>query len=542
MRSVSEETVDLLKQLAEPAPRLWGKRRHAAKQVELLREIGRSGEPAVLADIHWYLVEESQEVATEAARAVRRLLEASQPGDLLWLDQRVRGAWWYDSNAYGESATDFQRLALERLGSDPEFGFAVCALGSIHPSGHVREAAVRRLDKHSDGSELPYLLVRLTDWVREVETVARRAVKRRAVPENIPRLVDQLEIIAALPERQRAWEGGAAKVVLDLLTIPDAIDPLKGALSSPRRAQRRTAARLLIEHAQADLDALVHEVKDNPDSIIRLRVMRVALKTKAAKEETLRLFLADNFAPLRGLVLGALLDLSPRDASELATAGLMDGAAAVRREAQWYFQQRGDLDLTNFYVEHLIDDRTSVVRTALKGLGQIAAQAAIKEVQPFLTAETPSLVRTAVEVLAGLSPGEHDQQFMELLLSEKTSISCAARRALIPRVQRLSREALARRYEAKRPEHVRWNILMLSSRLSKWDALPSLLRFVASESGGLHDMAVSLVWRWHHRFNRSQISPNQAQVDDARLWLGKVQGELPDGLYAELSSVVAASR
>ncbi len=87
MRTISDATNDLLKQLAEPAPRLWGKRKHAARRVELLREIGGSGEPAALADIHWYLVEQELEVATEAGRAVGRLLEAMAPGDLLWLDR-----------------------------------------------------------------------------------------------------------------------------------------------------------------------------------------------------------------------------------------------------------------------------------------------------------------------------------------------------------------------------------------------------------------------------------------------------------------------
>jgi hypothetical protein len=60
-------------------------------------------------------------------------------------------------------------------------GESVFALGvaSMHYSGYVRDAALRRLSDTQDGSELPFLLLRLNDWVEEVRQTALALVRLR---------------------------------------------------------------------------------------------------------------------------------------------------------------------------------------------------------------------------------------------------------------------------------------------------------------------------------------------------------------------------
>jgi hypothetical protein len=49
------------------------------------------------------------------------------------------------------------------------------ALASFHPSGYVREEAIAHLAAVWDGTELPFLLIRVNDWVAPVRAPGERS-------------------------------------------------------------------------------------------------------------------------------------------------------------------------------------------------------------------------------------------------------------------------------------------------------------------------------------------------------------------------------
>ena len=69
---------------------------------------------------------------------------------------------------------------------------------SLDANGFVREDAVKRLAKVATGEELPYLLLRLNDWVPQVRDAAREAVLARITPEYAPHFVTYLATFARL--------------------------------------------------------------------------------------------------------------------------------------------------------------------------------------------------------------------------------------------------------------------------------------------------------------------------------------------------------
>lgn len=72
---------------------------------------------------------------------------------------------------------------VQSIARDEATRTAVLGVLSNHHNGYVREEAVRLLSQVTDGSELPYLLVRQNDWVAPISvphpTGCRRAAPRR---------------------------------------------------------------------------------------------------------------------------------------------------------------------------------------------------------------------------------------------------------------------------------------------------------------------------------------------------------------------------
>ncbi len=110
--------------------------------------------------------------ATAAAEAIARLSAKVPPHRLPGLDEELR--WWpgylreLDAGPWRDIGPD-DLVRFERFGPG---GQGLLRAASAHWNGFVRQAAVERLAREADGAELPFLLVRLNDWVWQVRSAA----------------------------------------------------------------------------------------------------------------------------------------------------------------------------------------------------------------------------------------------------------------------------------------------------------------------------------------------------------------------------------
>jgi HEAT repeat protein len=56
-------------------------------------------------------------------------------------------------------------------------------------SDYVRQAAVEALGKIESGAELPFLLMRVNDWVPNVRNLAAELLEKRVRPDYVPHFV-----------------------------------------------------------------------------------------------------------------------------------------------------------------------------------------------------------------------------------------------------------------------------------------------------------------------------------------------------------------
>ncbi|MEL6616374.1 MAG: hypothetical protein AAFQ43_11580, partial [Bacteroidota bacterium] len=235
-------------------------------RLPILRALAEAPDPRSFLDV-LPLMAEAGDVGAAATDTMRALLDAVPVVDLPSLEQRVRHHLRYAYRA-SQSARALTRRPSRR---GP---FVTLALASFHPDGYVREVAVRRLGQNESGRELPFLLLRLDDWVAPIQGLAVDLLNRRLTADFVSGWVEALPILASLADRQRPRLGLIRSHVLRLLSDPGQPDALDGALRAPDRRVRRIAHRFAREAGWPLARRAAQVASADPDVLVRLETAR----------------------------------------------------------------------------------------------------------------------------------------------------------------------------------------------------------------------------------------------------------------------------
>ena len=69
-------------------------------------------------------------------------------------------------------------IPLVKENFPPKIGAHILGIASFDPDGYLREAALKEMEQLDTGNILPYVLLRLNDWVPQVATLAQDILKK----------------------------------------------------------------------------------------------------------------------------------------------------------------------------------------------------------------------------------------------------------------------------------------------------------------------------------------------------------------------------
>ena len=308
------------------------------------------------------------------------------------LRRRIRWGWQYGEPT--AARTSERRLLQRQTAALAELpaNSLLTALASLHGSGYVREAALRRLLDGCDGSEVPFLLLRCNDWVPAIAQLAQAGLRARLRPEYARHLLRSYRLIELLQHAQRNVLSDLLREVRGTLQQPAAWPVLFEARDHADKQVRRAAYLL---HA----DAVLTEDAAGAESALR-ELLRSALQSRdlwlriwAARTARARLYgralvevlspaQRDRSAPVRREALLAFLD----DFPELRRS-LLDPCAGLRAMVRFYLRKKAHLDFAALYRHELrtawqtdcAESSPATVRRiciALDGLGETTSTAA----------------------------------------------------------------------------------------------------------------------------------------------------------------------
>jgi HEAT repeat protein len=459
-----------------------------------------------------FLLSGRRQVRDAAARTVGHLLTKVQSSDYLQLDQACRNEWSYESIA----ATPWSRLKpteVKQFFSLPNPA-AVLGVATFHGNGFVRDAAVKEIAHINDGLELPFLLVRLNDWVGEVRESAVTAVLNRIRTDYGKHFFHHLPLVFRLRTCGRSQHEQIVAAVVGLLQAPDAAPLLKEGILSTDRWLRRECFRLAVSAKSAKSLNLLKECLLDADPIIRLWAAKdVLMRLKDAElRPLLPTLLSDPFMPVRCEALTNLSQRTSTDWSDAFRNALFDRHSSVRALARYWLRvQQPQVDFVSVYRQALGESPTARQRAAIYGLGETGAPPDATAAVPFLKTHLVGLRKAAIRTLAALDCDRYVNQFIVALADEHPGISNEATRALAVKAHVIS-EQLRSLFRAELPRHVRKNLFRLLMSQPFWVRGIFLFEALRDRDADIVELGRRGFRNWLTRSRGMAVAPNPAEL------------------------------
>ena len=537
---LTERTRALIEELhALPKRRFGLVRKRNVALAKLLWRIADASEPAVLPEILSLVLEKHEPVARAAAKTVAVLLAVVPVNDLPQLDEqfRHRSTWW--GGWWGIAPRDLS--TFDRFG---DCTAALLQLATMHPSGFIREQAVRVLYARNAAGSIPFLLIRRNDWVAQVRSAAVEALDASVAPENADQLVQALPLVHRLKRGSRADHGPFIDRVNTLLRQPSCEGALISGTRSADPMVRRACFSIALESPSSGLADLPKSGLQDRDPIVRLVAAGAAVRiTPVDLKELLDRMEKDPFAPVRQTGLDARVALFPDDAEPTYQRHLLDRSPSIRAQSQRALNGGSRLP-DAIYREEIGSGRTKRLHIALLGLAEVGNASDAQMISTYLNHGSARVRASAVRAVAKLKKGDRDlvPVLFAALQDSSPRVSREARTAFGTRSHSFEADGLWELVERAGYPHVRLNALSLESGLAKWTRLQFLLRACTASDTAVAERAVVGVMRWLHGSNRVALSPNATEVSDTARLLSDARERLPEKIATELAFMLRTTR
>jgi len=395
--------------------------------LQRIADLAAENDLRMVAELLSFLPPPTSPYGAAAALAVEGLVDAASPEEVAAFDQ------WYRERTYTGVGSvprpSWDSMQLGRLDSWTRQYPATVAIATCHRNGFVRQKAVELLAESHDGAELPFLLVRLNDWVAPVRAAAQSEVRARVTVVYAARWVSCLELLDRVRLGRRgdhAWLGAAVE---GLLRRDDARVALEAGLVGGTRGVRRACVR--IAAGLTDSTRLLSLALRDADPITSGEAANVLCRSLDADalREALDVMQHGN-TRARCLALDTWCDRIPQDAEPHLRAALLDSATSVRELARFRGQRLGlvAVEFRTYYREQLEAQTGELFITALRGLAETGT---VDDVPLFLQyiAHPRGRVREAAILGLGRCDGQkHAEVLMGALGDSNLRVVKAARR------------------------------------------------------------------------------------------------------------------
>jgi HEAT repeat protein len=525
---LSPATRDLVRELWQKRTlrdRLTGDQR----TLRLIEEIRIAREPAAIGDLMPLGLADNRSVQVAARAAIRELVELVPFESLPILDETLRRVWGYLEYWHGLRPESVRSLAPVSI-DDKVF----VRLVASHRSGYVRAEALHLLSDDKSPEVIPYILLRLTDWVDQVRSAAELLVRKRLHSEFADGFVSCLPLLDRLAGSARLNPPMVRAIHGLLCTVACAGALLRG-MSSSSHAVRRRCFRLSSANAAFQLHEVLDRATLDPDVMVRMWAFESAVKIPNSWRGLRERALNDPYSPIRRIVF-ASLEVDPETALSSFVAFLMDPSAGIRQSCQHLIDTRFNESSAAYYRSVLHGSTGQAASICVRGLVETGNVDDVKAIAELISRTS---ARTRSEVVRALRKFGADRE-LDLTAVLKMDVPSVAREAAhclllsraVPAVD-VWRECL------HNPEPRVWlSVLKLFRHAGKWAQVQVYLEASAHADPLVSAFAIERLKRWVEGFNRSFVQPSGSDRTTLPLLFDRIRRKLPSVLERELGFVL----
>ncbi|GAA0765013.1 hypothetical protein GCM10008908_00930 [Clostridium subterminale] len=470
-------------------------------------------ELSAIPDVFHLLLGNNEKVKLQSAESLNYVMSTLNSSQLIKVDkifrERVSYEWSYDWR------TKDPKELLHPLMSEEE-KVTILGLSSFHPNGYFREKAIKALSNMETGHEIPYLLIRINDWVRPVRNSSKEQLLRYLTPEHTMSFINNLPLVLRLGECSREEHVDVINAVVSLLSSSESSQKLISGLQSPDSKVRLACYKIILKTRILDNKSIINYLIKDTNSYNRLFVLRNIQQeiTPAEFTEVSQLLLHDKFAQIRILALETLYTFQPEGAINVLEKSLFDRNQSVRSLSRYLLSKHKKYDFAAIYRDAI--QKNEQLYSSICGLGETGNTSDSKIISTFMSNDTIKIVKASINSLARLDFQEYEEELIFIIKDERVGISKAARSVLYKKIDVSDADTIYEIFKQAIYDHVKINTCILLCSLSKWESIRYIIEFCADKNDSISALGQNAIENWKLRYNYSFTTPTKKQIEAIR--------------------------
>ena len=265
---------------------------------------------------------------------------------------------------------------------DDEHLVTVLGIVSMNYDGYEREKAVKILGEIKQKDAIPFLIFRLSDWVRPVRESAKQAIRGYLTSEYITRFILHIDLVEDILKVNRVDLSDIHQEIIDFLTKEEHLNSVLYQISRLSQFRGEEKQKLIICKYLLEKHPLHPKViktfVTNRSCFIRLQIAKQSDKIELISQ--IKLLSMDKNWRVRLAALNSLKSLGQILITTKQVL-LTDKAYVIRNWAQVELGN-SDINLGDFYRKEIVKAEHLVA--SILGLGEVGEKEDIKILAPFL--------------------------------------------------------------------------------------------------------------------------------------------------------------
>ncbi|TPG85656.1 HEAT repeat domain-containing protein [Brevibacillus laterosporus] len=541
MKGLSRDEERLLHELYKPTSNFALLDKSNDMEQEIFSYLAKSGSMVTLLHLLPLAVARKE----SAIETIHIIMKRHSYRKMISLDQHVRRINLYNYSPifkpwYELQPTDVTSVLLESEQSVTFIG--VC---TFHSNGYVREAAVKKLGNQFSGLEIPFLLLRLNDFIPTIRFLAFKALKQRIQTKFARNFLLSISLVKHLEiyyNREKFTD--LVEEIYRLLKMDDCRTELVSGFHSYDLDVRRFCFLMACNLPDMNHNDICSQAFAQKDMFIRLYTLQ-QVSTNLSKNELmnwLKCARTDVSPPVRQCALKMIVDIFPEQAPEELIKALLDRNKTIRETARYYLREK-QIDYAAYYREKLSHSEQQVIQVAITGLGETGSKTDASWILAFINHEKARISSAAVKALSNLDADNYEEVFITSLQADKRGVSREARQALSQLVTVSHAERLWDIYQEDDRIHVQKNILTLFKLVGKQDSIFYLLRACIVSKEEVRVQAERYVITWIRGYGTIfYISLSKEKWNVLQLLLQQVNNYLSQNTVDEMTNLIERNK
>jgi HEAT repeat protein len=488
---------------------LWERKASKARMCEALRGVGEGGRPADAARIFRILFDADQEIASEAAHAVAMLMRKTGPTE-----------WTTLYPPLGHIQLKPLDVALlDTFGSADKVH--LLGVATLNRNGYVRQEALSRLGTIQDEYALPYLILRLADWVPEIRELAERLV-REAIERRVVRSIADYSFLIKWMERVGRVDLKPIRTAMIQAMMKRDPAELRAALEHENPDVRLFCYRAVLVDTEVQPEVVERGLGDAAVKIRMAMVHLIAAQKPSCGVGWLRRLYGDRNPAVRVAAVRAAAEAYGVDGA--FDKMIFDASAGVRDAARFYLRKYGREDFAPRYREEIrAVEMVPRLVGILGGLSETGTVSDYNVVASFLDHPNAVVRSAALYGVARLDARRAFERLVRALEDPSAKVRNTAIKKLVDVEVPEKRDAVLPVFESgRRPGS--WSALRVLCRIGSWSSLRDILFALETGDSVLETFARREANRWISAFhNRLFTEPEIGLAEEIVRLAGRMQ-------------------